>query len=286
MVVQLAASRESTEDAERLDIIELINRDIRAAAKLLTPAEARFLVRQYYDVQEMRIRSNAQVRESSETGEPSALVVGIARHFEAGERKAREALQGYAEDHEVGRWSMSIIGIGPVIAAGLVAHIDIEKAPTVGHIWRFAGLDPTVKWGKGEKRPWNADLKTLCWKLGESFVKTSGHEREVYGTVYRERKEREQERNEAGMFAEQAARSLAEKKYRADTVARQWYDQGKLPPARIHLRAERYAVKLFLAHFHHVAYEIRYGVPPPKPYILEHDPAHTHFKAPPNWPMS
>ena len=207
MVAQLAVTDESTDSAERLDIIELINRDIRAAAKLLTPAEARFLVRQYYDVQEQRIRAYAQVRESSESGEPSSLVVGMARHFEAGERKAKEALQGYAEGHEVGRWAMSITGIGPVIAAGLVAHIDIEKAPTVGHIWRFAGLDPTTKWGKGEKRPWNADLKRLCWIAGESFVKTSGHEREVYGTVYRERKEQEQERNEAGMFAEQAARS-------------------------------------------------------------------------------
>src|SRR5581483_161544 len=25
-------------------------------------------------------------------------------------------------------------------------HIDIEKAPTAGHIWRFAGLDPTLRW--------------------------------------------------------------------------------------------------------------------------------------------
>ena len=37
-------------------------------------------------------------------------------------------------------------GIGPVIAAGLLANIDIKQAPTVGHIWRFAGLDPTNKW--------------------------------------------------------------------------------------------------------------------------------------------
>ena len=286
MVAVLAVTAESTDEGERLDIIELISRDIRAAAKLLTPAEARFLVRQYYDVQEQRIRAYGQVRASSQDGDPSALVVGMAKHFEAGERKAKEALQGYAEGHEVGRWSLSITGIGPVIAAALVAEIDIEKAPTVGHIWRFAGLDPTTTWGKGEKRPWNADLKTLCWKLGESFVKTSGNEHEVYGTVYRQRKEQEQSRNEAGLFADQAARSLEEKKFRADTVARQWYEQGKLPPARIHLRAQRYAVKLFLAHWHHVAYEVRYGAPPPKPYIIEHDAAHTHFKAPPNWPMS
>jgi hypothetical protein len=44
----------------------------------------------------------------------------------------------------------------------LLARIDIVKAPTAGHIWRYAGLDPTVRWNKGEKRPWNAGLKVLC----------------------------------------------------------------------------------------------------------------------------
>lgn len=56
----------------------------------------------------------------------------------------------------------SIHGIGPVISAGLLAHIDIHRAVTVGHIWRFAGLDPSVKWLKKTKRPWNAGLKVLC----------------------------------------------------------------------------------------------------------------------------
>ena len=59
-----------------------------------------------------------------------------------------------------------------------------------------------------------------------------------------------------------------------------------LPPAHIHARAKRYAVKLFLSHWHHVAYMIEYdGQEPPKPYILNQD-GHTHFLAPPNWPMA
>ena len=51
-----------------------------------------------------------------------------------------------------------------------------------------AGLDPTVTWGKGERRPWNAELKVLCWKLGDSFVKVSNKEGALYGRIYRERK--------------------------------------------------------------------------------------------------
>jgi hypothetical protein len=57
-----------------------------------------------------------------------------------------------------------------------------------------------------------------------------------------------------------------------------------LPPARIHRRAVRYAVKLFLAHYHHVAYEVEFGEPPPKPYVIEHL-GHVDFIGPPNWPM-
>ena len=138
---------------------------------------------------------------------------------------------------------------------------------------------------EGEKRPWNGSLKRLCWLIGESFTKVSNNENDVYGKVYRERKELEVSRNEAGLFADQAAASLAKKNWRADTATRKHYESGKLPPARIHLRAQRYAVKLFLSHLHHVMFWLEFGEQPPKPYILTR-PEHVHFIAPPNWPMA
>ena len=137
-------------------------------------------------------------------------------------------------------WAKSIIGIGPVMAAGLAAHIDISECPTVGRIWRFAGLDPTVEWKEHGKRPWNASLKSLCGKIGESFAKVSGHERDVYGKLYIQRKALEQARNAA----------------------------GKLPATQIDARAKRWTVKLFLAHYHEVAWTIATGAPPPKPYAI------------------
>jgi hypothetical protein len=170
-----------------------------------------------------------------------------------------------------------------VIAAGLLANIDIERAPTVGHIWRFAGLDPTVTWDKGTKRPWNARLKVLTWKIGESFVKVSNHADDIYGHVYAERKALEAAANERGEFAAQAEAKLAKYRIGKDTEAYGHYSKGHLPPAHIHSRAKRYAVKLFLSHWHHVAYETRFGEPPPKPYILTR-PEHVHFFAPPHWP--
>lgn len=264
--------------------IERISRDIRNAATLVTPDEARYLVDTYYQVQDFRIASAAQVRSLTASGEPSAFVGWTQATMEYIESQIKNGLDKYTDSTVVGRWAKSITGIGPVIAAGLLAHIDITKAPTVGHIWRFAGLDPTQTWDKGQKRPWNADLKVLCWKAGESFVKVSNNDNDVYGHIYAERKALEIERNERGDFAEQAARILGEKNFRGDTVAKAAYQQGKLPPGHIHARAKRYAVKLFLAHLHHVMYETEYGTPPPKPYIIEHG-GHIHYIAPPNWPM-
>jgi hypothetical protein len=268
---------------ENLEPLAKITRDIRQAASVLTHTEARYLVDTYYQVQDFRIASAAQVRSLTTAEEPSAFVNWTEVTMAYVESQIKSALDRYTDQHPVGVWSKSIVGIGPVIAAGLLAHIDIRKAPTVGHIWRFAGLDPTVVWRKGEKRPWNADLKVICWKAGESFVKFQNHENDTYGKVYVERKQLEIERNERGDFAETASRILTEKKFRSDTSAKTAYEAGRLPDGHIHARAKRYAVKLFLSHWHHVAHVVEYGTDPPKPYIIEHG-GHTHFLAPPNWP--
>jgi len=169
-----------------------------------------------------------------------------------------------------------------VTAAGLLAHIDIHKAPTAGHIWSFAGLVAGQKWNKGEKRPWNADLKTLCWKIGESFKNVSGKPDAYYGQVYKKRKEFEIENNNAGHYADQAKVSLESKKWDKSTEAYKAYIAGRLPPARILLRAERYAVKLFIAHLHQVWFEHEFKKSPPNPYVIQFL-GHVDFLPPPNY---
>lgn len=264
-----------------LEPIQRLTRDLRESARTLTEAEARYLVDLYYTIQNYRIRSGNQVRAASEDDEPHALVTWSFDVFDTVEKSIRSAMQKYAQAHRAGEWALSIYGIGPVISAGLLAHIDIHKAPTVGHIWRFAGLDPTLRWGKGEKRPYNARLKVLCWKIGDSFVKLRGSEKDIYGKLYEARKALELERNERGDFAEQARATLEGKKIRKRET-RATYEAGKLPAGRLDLRARRYAVKLFLAHLHHVMYESTFGEPPPKPYVIAIQ-GHGHYMGPPNW---
>lgn len=248
--------------------IQKLTKDIKNAAKILTKQEARYLVDTYYQIQDYRKATSSQCRVMSTTGEPHDLFRWLLENIEILESQIKSALKAYTDNQEVGVWLKSNLGIGPVLAAGLLAHIDITKAQTAGAIWRYAGLDPSAVWKKGEIRPWNAKLKQICWKIGQSFVKVSNNPSSIYGKLYKERKELEQSKNEKGEYETQAKSILINKKIGKNTEAYKWYSKGKLPPAHIQQRAERYAVKIFLSHLHQFWYKKHFGVDAPKPYPI------------------
>lgn len=259
-----------------------LNNDLKAAAKTLDFNEARYLVDGYYQIQKSRVMMGGQIRAAKEAGEPNILLTWLFNNMKATEGSIKSGLDTFTDEHESSRWMKSIKGIGPVISAGLIAHIDITKAATAGHIWSFAGLNPKQEWKKGEKRPWNADLKTLCWKIGESFVKTSGKRMGYYGGLFVERKLYEMEMNDSGKLEEQAKIKLEKYNIKKKDV-RAIYESGKLPDGHIHARAKRWTVKLFLSHAHWVMYELHYQKSPPIPYAIEHL-GHADVIPPPNWP--
>jgi hypothetical protein len=268
-----------TTELEHRPSIRRLSRDLVKASTTLSEQEARFLVDAYYIAQEDRKRASNQLRAMAE--EPHMLIGWLAEQSETLEGQIKRSLESYAQGHPAGQWMLSIFGIGPVIAAGLLAHVDITVCPTVGHIWRYSGYDPTSKWEKGKKRPWNASLKTLCWKIGQSFMKFSGSEDCDYGAVYKERKAYEVARNDAGLNAARAAQILIDRKFDKSTEAYKAYSAGKLPPAHVDAQARRYAVKLFLSHLHLVWFYLNSGTIPAKPYAIGHMD-HTHFIKPPN----
>lgn len=330
------------------DLFIKLTKDLRESAKLLTHAQLRWLVDTYYSMQAARIRAENQVRAEDQKlpgqpPEPNLLIQTIADVNWKLERTIMSALNVRTDQTKLSRWAKSVHGIGPVIAAGLLAHIDIPRCRTVGQIWRFAGLDPSVVWEGTEhwegviksvlgghpkraltdeefaqvaiaakttsdklrhrlydfrsegqrpatvsniakalaRRPWNARLKVLAWKIGVSFMKQSGSPKCFYGDIWKRRKELETTRNEAGAYKEQAEAALREKNYGKDTDAYAAYITGKLPKARIELRAERYATKLFLSHYHHVGRLIETGEPPVKPYVLDKLHGHEVYIPPP-----
>ena len=272
-------------DYIELEALNKLKRDIKNAGTTLSKEEARYLVDLYYQMQEYRKTSDNQVRQlqKEDNKEPHETLAFFANNFRTLERNIKSVLQVYAESKPIGQWMLSICGIGPVISAGLMANIDITKVQTAGQIQAFAGLDPTREWNKGEKRPYNARLKTLCWKIGQCFIKVQNNEEDVYGKIFAIRKAYEIERNEKGELADQAKAKLERFNIKKTTDAYKWYSQGKLPPAHINQRASRYAVKIFLSHLFSVWYEMEHKEKPPKPYaiaILNH----AHEIPIPNWP--
>ena len=255
-----------------------LSKDLRQAATTISSTEARFLVDAYYQMQDRRIRSNNQLRQMPD--EPHEVLGWLAEQSTILENNVKGALDVYSKSHPIGERIRTVVGVGPVIAAGLLAHIDIHKAKTAGALWKYAGLDPSAQWKKGQKRPWNAALKVLCWKLGESFVKVSGNKNDVYGKIYKQRKELEAQRNESGEFAEQAKAKLEKFNIGKTTDAYKAYSIGKLPPAHIHARATRFAVKLFLSHLQEVWWKHEFHTDPPAPYAMVHQ-GHAHKIEPP-----
>jgi len=261
--------------SRRIELVQQLKMDLKKAASSLSKDEARFLVDTYYLHQKNRIRSFLQVRDLRKADEPAQVLDDLVEVQRQIEDVVKLALDHYTRTGMLNQWARSQTGVGPVIAAGLCGHIDMEIATTPAKIWRFAGLDPTVTWEPRKKRPWNAALKTLCWKLGDSFVKSQSRKNPTYGRIYVERREYEERRNNDGELADQAEKALAKfassagrfRKYLESGKAPDaksapkgywswWhYQQGKLPPAHLLTRASRYAVKVFLAHYWEVGRE-------------------------------
>jgi hypothetical protein len=249
---------------------ELITKIIRTLE--LQTHEIAEMVSLYYDCQDLRIAHGNKKR----TEPPSELVQWLDFWMHAGENVINGKLKHWVESDKCppeAAWAYEQVGIGPVLAAGLAAHINLEKAKTPSSVWKFAGLAPGFdRKKKHVKLPYNARLKVVAWKLGESFMKVSGKENAVYGHLYADFKAEEIKRNEAGLYKEQAALELATKNI-TKKEAKAILESGKLTDGHLHSRAKRRAVKIFLVHYWTKGREAR-GLEVRGPYaetILGHD---------------
>jgi hypothetical protein len=255
-------------------LYELVEQ-LKASAKLLSPAEMRYLVDAYYTQQSAR-------KELYSVRKPNAVVSNVQEEFAKIERSIKSALDIATLTHHAGRWSRSVAGVGPVLAAGLLAYIDISRVSDEIQLWKVCGLDPTEAFVSNHK------LKAICLRLGESFYKVSRHPNDYYGKIYQRRKALETIKNERGDYADQAKAKLVKK---LSEEERSIYASGKLPTAHIHERAKRYAAKIFLSHWWAVSWEVLHGEQDapaygtaPRPMIIT-EGGHKDYVPPPNWPM-
>jgi transposase len=166
----------------------------------------------------------------------------------------RSLVRALAESEPIMGHLMALKGIGEVLAAKLVAPIEIERASTVSALWRYCGMGvvdgererPTA----GERLHYNKRLKVVVLLIAGSFMKVGSPYRRVYDS------------------------------------AREYYDANRpdWPVVRRHRAAMRKMAKVFLAHLWE-RWRTLEGLPVREPYA--HDRLnHEHLYGPEEfgWP--
>lgn len=151
--------------------------------------------------------------------------------------------------------------------------------------------DPYKKWKDSyskdglekylSKVPYSQDMKVLCYKIGDSFVKQS-NKGSLYGRLYKERKAQEMAKNEAGEYANYARVCLERRKGNGAEKTLQTYHAGKLPDIQIERRARRYAVQIFISHVFEAMYIDKYGKYPADIYTVANMENHQDYIGPEN----
>lgn len=115
--------------------------------------ELRTLVDSYYQAQDSRIETDNQIRsivqeyDTSQDGKAPSALQWLAENRRNEEKQVQKMLDYYTNSSAIGRWLKANIGIGPTLAAGLIAYFDISKTKHVNQFHSYAGLnDNNVPW--------------------------------------------------------------------------------------------------------------------------------------------
>lgn len=207
-------------------------------------------------------RQSAILRGADEEGETVASdeldVLGdFGKKFAGLEEALDKYMYAQVKDVPIVQEMIKLRGIGPILATKLYLGFDIERAQTVSAMWRFAGLAvidgkrerPT----KGEKLHYSVAMKTVCFLVGDCFIKARSPYRDIYDQA------------KAKYMAMRGPESGAPKE-------EQW--------TLMHCdrAARRKMVKLFLSHLHQVWRGFE-GLPVREPYAMEYQ-GHTTIITP------
>lgn len=206
----------------------------------------RVLVEGYYDTQKLRLSTENRLRVYSRfdliTPPQAAALQAIASDL----RREEKRYEGMVADELKGMpiyevWLKNVKGIGPMMAAGLVAWIDDPgRFDTVSKLWAYAVGKPGERRIRGTRVGYNPRLKVHCFKVGTQLLKARGEYADLYYRFKETYSLREDlKRIKKGSF--------------------------KL---HVHLMAMRKMVKVFLQHLWVRWREVE-GLPITKPYVVE-----------------
>jgi len=212
----------------------------------------------------------------------------ISKRMNSSEDYLKRTVLQLIEDEPLwSKWLIDVNGIGPCLAGGLMAWVDIAACPHVSSLWKYLGMsviidkhvcsacgaersddaaevcpDCEAKWRpvghaekvkRGEKAGYNPKGKVLCFKIGDSFVKQKGVYRNLYDTTRAQIE---------GRIA--ANGGFCGKKH---MEGGKLINGGKCFDAHVFAMSKRKTVKLFLSHVFCVWRTLR-GLPVTPPHIF------------------
>src|SRR5438132_6620574 len=111
-------------NGDDFELLQRLNADLKMASKLMGRDAARGLTDFYYQIQRFRITAANQIRQG-EAGEPNKVLEWVFTSTRRLEDDINRALGVFAAEYTVGQWLQSLTGIGNVLSAGFLSHIDV-----------------------------------------------------------------------------------------------------------------------------------------------------------------
>ena len=220
----------------------------------------------------LQVRSahlNKQNRADTETDDLLDVVREVEDYVD---RRVAKLLTG----HPAYPWFSRIKGIGKENIGKVVGMIDIEKAPHVSSLWKYAGMHVTEngtapKREAGKKLEYNSQLRSMCWRLGGSLIKAKGK----FYLYYLQEKDKYTKRYENEGRQVVPAEKLPKVKGKK-TESSEYISEG-----HIHNMAMRKMIKMFLSMLW-VSWREAEGLEVSTPYPIEYL-GHTHVRTPDEW---
>lgn len=167
------------------------------------------------------------------------------------------------QGHSAYPWFSKVKGIGKENIGKVVGLVDIEKAPTISSLWKFAGFSvedgvaPKRRKGGG-KLEYNSQLRSMCWRLGSSLLRAKGN----FYDYYLKEKDKYYQKYENQDIKIVPATSLPKKD------GKRYEPEDMISEGHVHNQALRKMIKVFLAGLW-VTWREAEGLPVTKPYAID-----------------
>ncbi len=234
-----------------------------------------FLVDAALAIEKLRVAAEVRQTHLKNNGREDPETDALFERINNLEEYADERIGKLLISHPAYPWFSRVKGIGNENIAKIVGLIDINKAPTISSLWKYAGYHvenghaphPIV----GKKLEYNKQLRSMCWRVAGSLIKAGGHGGKFY-QYYLKEKERLTER-----YRIEGKKIVPSSKLPTKS--------GKItePPdmiseGHVHNQALRKMIKLFLSCLW-IAWREAEGLPTRVPYAHEYQ-GHTFLLRP------